>query len=142
MTPEGFAVQKIRVRASAWFSRLFKNNSGVLPSHDSNRPVRFGLGNESKDLNKTLKSHDLIGFTPIIITQEMVGKKVAVFTSIEAKAEGFKPRKSYPKKSREYAQNNWANLILENGGISGFASNEEQFDLIMQEFNSRIRTNG
>jgi hypothetical protein len=140
MTPEGSAAQKVRVRATAWFCRLFRNNSGVLPSIDSNRPVRFGLGNESKELNREMKSHDYIGFTPIVITQDMVGNKVAVFTSVETKAEGFEVKKKYSKKSREQAQNNWSILIRENGGIAGFASTPDQFDSIMQEFHTRVRT--
>lgn len=37
-------------------------------------------------------SADLIGWTPVVITPDMVGKTVAVFTSIEAKTENDKIR--------------------------------------------------
>ena len=139
MTPEGVAQQKVRERGSAWFMRLFRNNSGVLPNPNTGQPVRFGVGNESKAINKELKSSDLIGGTPIVITQEMVGKTVCIFTTIEAKAEGFKHKKSYPKKSREYGQLNWINLFKELGAIAGFASCAEDVDKIMNEFNKRFR---
>lgn len=139
MTPEGVAQQKVRERGSAWLMRLFRNNSGVLPNPDTFRPVRFGLGNESKEINKELKSSDLIGGTPIIITPEMVGKTVCIFTTIEAKPEGFVEKKSYPKKSREYGQKNWIDLFKSLGAIAGFASCPEDVDKIMAEFNKRFR---
>lgn len=55
--------------------RLFRNNVGMLKDAHGGY-VRYGL---------CVGSSDLIGWTPVIITQEMVGKPVAVFTAIECK---------------------------------------------------------
>lgn len=133
MTPEQKSSQAVRLRAAEWGCKLFRNNSGVLPDKN-NRPVRFGLANESKKLNQEFKSGDYIGVTPITITQEMVGKTIGVFTNIEVKAEGFKIKATYPIKSREYAQNNFISLITNAGGLGGFATGWAEVDLIINNF--------
>lgn len=56
-------------------SRVFRNNVGVLQDRFG-QYVSYGLCRGSSDL---------IGWTPIIVTPEMVGKKVAVFTACEVK---------------------------------------------------------
>jgi len=57
---------------------------------------------------------DLNGRTTVTITKEMVGRKVAVFTSIEAKRTTGGKRM---KDQREYLQN-----VSASGGIAGFAT--------------------
>lgn len=136
-TPESKASQVVRLRATAWGSRVFRNNSGVL-INPVGVPVRFGLGNESAKVNKLFKSSDFIGFTPVTITPEMVGKQIAVFTAIEAKPLGFTVKKIYPTSSREYGQSRFIDLILNNNGIAGFASHDENVDIIYNEFIKRV----
>ena len=139
MTPESRASDEVRLRAAQWGMKLLRNNSGVLPDKYG-RPVRFGLGNESVKINKRLKSGDFIGTTPIIITQEMVGKTVGVFTNIEAKAAGFKERETYPEKSREFGQNNFNKLIVEQGGLAGFASCFQDVDNLIKNYIQRLKS--
>lgn len=55
----------------------FRNNRGVFFTLDLKRKVRAGL-----DVNG---SSDLIGWHSVIITPEMVGKKIAVFLACEVK---------------------------------------------------------
>ena len=69
---------QIRLALSNGPVRLFRNNTGALRDQ-SGRLVRFGLCKGSSDL---------IGWTSIEITEEMVGEKVAVFTAIEIKDKG------------------------------------------------------
>jgi hypothetical protein len=133
MTPEQKASQNVRLQASRWGAKLFRNNSGVL-KNPSGIPVRFGLGNESEKLNKKFKSSDYIGFMPIKITQEMVGKTVAVFMAPEVKAEGFKEQKEYFSDSREYAQKKFIDLIKKHGGLSGFVTNAKDVDRLIQTY--------
>ena len=83
--------------------RLFRNNTGTLPDPRTGRPVEFGLARGSADL---------IGFRTITITPEMVGQRVAVFTSIEVKT---------PTGRLSEAQSNWMGLISGAGGIAGVA---------------------
>ncbi len=106
----------VQLEASRLGIRLFRNNSGAFKDA-SDRWVRYGLGNVSKKLNTSLKSADLIGVTPIRVTQEMVGQTIGVFTSIEVKATGKLPNVQ-KLGDRETAQLNWKNLILRFGGYA------------------------
>lgn len=136
-TAEAKASFQLRERASEWGLRLFRNNSGVL-KNEVGVPVRFGLGNESKKINQELKSGDFVGWTPVLITQEMVGKQVAIFTNVEAKAEGFVHRETYPKNKREHGQSNFNKMIIKAGGVAGFACNKVEFDNIINDWIKRI----
>lgn len=103
---------EIRLSAVKHEIQLFRNNVGVLVDA-TGRPVRYGLANESKELNQKIKSGDLIGWRPVFITPDMVGKVIAQFVSVECKGE-----KSKTAKSREIAQRRWAKLVQQNGGLS------------------------
>jgi len=83
--------------------RLFRNNTGTLPDPRTGRPVQFGLARGSADL---------IGWRTITITPEMVGQRVAVFTSIEVKTitGHLTP-----------AQQAWMGTVRTAGGIAGVA---------------------
>lgn len=137
-TKEAKASQVVRLRATAWGCRVFRNNSGVL-MNEVGIPVRFGLGNESKAINKELKTGDYVGWTPVTITPEMVGKTLAVFTNLEAKPEGFIHRESYNKNQREFAQNKFNELVNCAGGIAGFACNDGDVDRIINNFLCRMK---
>lgn len=138
MTPEGKASDKIHLRASEWGCRLFRNNSGVLMDARG-VPVRFGLGNISKKINKKLKSSDLIGYIPVTVTPEMVGKKVAVFTAVEAKPEGTVIKEVWPEHVREHGQQNFINLINNAGGLAGFATCSDDIDALLDAFVKRLQ---
>ena len=132
-TPEARASQEVKLRAADWRCKLFRNNSGMLFNREG-VPVRYGLGNKSKKYNDQIKSSDEIGWTPVLITQEMVGKTIAVFTAIEVKTEKFNIRESYRDGSREAAQLRFINIIKETGGIAGFARNANDVDNILGVF--------
>jgi len=120
MKDEGTVQQEVQLQARYEDCHLMRNNSGALKD-ETGRLVRYGLGNVSKQHNDQIKSSDLIGFTKKVITPEMVGSTVAVFTAIEVKAEKWKEEKKFNK--RESAQNNFINWIKLNGGIAGFCNN-------------------
>jgi len=102
---------------------VFRNNSGAMKD-ETGRVVRYGLANDSARINEKIKSHDLIGWTRVVITPEMVGQTVAVFTSIECKREGWKPN---PTDKREQAQRTWAEAVTLAGGIARFISDPGQW---------------
>lgn len=83
--------------------RLFRNQVGQLPDPRTGRPVQFGLARGSADL---------IGWRTITITPEMVGTRVAVFTSLEVKT---------PTGRLTPAQHNWLGAVRSAGGIAGVA---------------------
>lgn len=116
------AQQEVRLSAALTGTHLYRNNVGALLDARG-VPVRFGLANESKEENKVIKSSDLIGWTQVTITPEMVGQTVAVFTSIETKREGWQ----YKGDAHETAQLKWINLVRSFGGIAGFASSVADF---------------
>lgn len=108
-----------RVRASQLGWRVFRNNVGAM--QDANgRIVRYGLANESAQQNKRIKSGDLIGVRPVLITQAMVGQTIGQFVSIECKAEDWRPDQS----ERTLAQMHWLQLVRSLGGHALMVTNE------------------
>ena len=109
--------QELRVLAPHHDGHLWRNNSGALKD-DRGNMVRYGLANDSTRLNKVLKSSDLIGFTSLTIQPSDVGRRVAVFTAVEAKKPGWKA----PTNERETAQATFLKLVHAGGGIATFAT--------------------
>lgn len=134
MKSEDEIQQLIQMEAPHVNSILLRNNSGVLKDING-RPVRFGLGNTSKRINENLKSSDLIGITQIIITPEMVGKMIGVFTAAEIKKENWKFN---PNDQHEIAQNNFINFVNSKGGIAFFANSVDSFRSNMMESVNRL----
>ncbi len=86
--------------------RLFRNNTGAIKD-DEGRLVRFGLCKGSSDL---------IGFKPVTITPDMVGRTVAIFTAIEVKTPTGKPTPE---------QLHFIDRVKQLGGIAGVARSVE-----------------
>lgn len=92
--------------------RLFRNNVGVAVFPDKSR-VAYGLAPGSSDI---------IGWQCVEVTQDMVGKKVAIFVAIEAKA---------PKGRVAENQINFIEAVRKFGGRAGIAhSPEEALEII------------
>lgn len=127
MQSESEIQQLIQIDAVQWGSQLMRNNSGALKDQ-TGRIVRFGLANTSQKQNDRIKSSDLIGFTVVTITPEMVGQTIAVFTAVEVKEPNWKPS---PTDKREKAQKTFIQWILANGGLAGFAWDLPSFRRIL-----------
>lgn len=69
---------------------------------------------------------DIIGWTPTVITPEMVGQTVAVFTAVECKDGKNQPTDD---------QVNFINAVLRDGGRAGVARNETDARDILQRPN-------
>lgn len=93
---------------------------GHVPKTPS-RWVRYGLANDSAQMNEAVKSADLIGLRPVLITPAHVGTTIGQFVSIEAKHPGWKPGED---SKREKAQFAWAGLIRSKGGLAVFSTGE------------------
>jgi hypothetical protein len=102
---------------------LWRNNVGAMQDPETGRVVRFGLANESKKMNEHVKSHDLIGINPVLITQNHVGQTIGQFVSIETKA----PNWAYKGSPREQAQLRWGELIMSKGGIAKFTNGVDEY---------------
>ena len=110
---------RIRLEASRVDCRLWRNNVGGFYTEDGSF-IRFGLCNESKQMNDTIKSSDLIGIRPVRIEQHHVGQLLGQFVAREVKREGWR----YSGDKREAAQLRFLELVLSLGGDAGFATGE------------------
>ena len=121
--------QELQIHGMHYGCNLMRNNSGALPDKHGT-PVRFGLGNISKKHNKRIKSSDLIGITKIVITPEMVGQTLGVFTAVEVKDPDWNEEKKFDE--RENAQNNFINWVKSLGGFAGFANSIDKLENILR----------
>ncbi len=113
----------VQLEASDRHIRLFRNNVGA--AFDKNgRPVRYGLCNISKAMNRVIKSHDLVGIKPVLITDVMVGHTIGQFISRETKHSEW----IYSDKDEERAQANFGDLVNSLGGDAKFVTGKGSFD--------------
>ena len=116
---EAYVQSKVRLEASKQGMRLWRNNVGALMDKDG-RMVRYGLANDSKGINTSIKSADLIGIRPVRIGAEHVGHTIGQFVSRECKESGW----VYTGQPREVAQRAWLNIVLSLGGDAAFTTGE------------------
>ena len=94
---------------------LFCNNVGMYKDQRGN-VIRYGLCNGSSDL---------IGWPPVTVTPDMVGKKIAVFTAIEVKL-----NKNGKYKATDL-QKAFISAVKSAGGFAGVADcNKDLEDII------------
>lgn len=117
---ENYVQSLVRLEAGRKGLKLWRNNVGVLTNAETGQPVRYGLANDSKQLNASIKSGDLIGWRPVAITSAMVGTKIAQFVSRECK----RPNWSFAGTDREKAQLRWAEVVNADGGDAAFCIGE------------------
>lgn len=97
---EGELNETLMLEASRLGGRLWRNNSGVA-FHKDGSVVAYGVASPG--------GSDLMGFTVVEITADMVGRKVAVFTAVESKTGKQKPRKD---------QQDFLDMVERKGGIA------------------------
>lgn len=154
---EAAVQERIRLRAGELGIHLFRNNVGVAET-ENGRPIRYGLANDSAQLNKRLKSADLIGILPVEFNLDAIKAYLTcppehrpyirghshtpadanlwrggVFLSVECKESewhGGYPNKPRPAifNERERAQQVWIDLVRSQGGIAGFCRCVEEFE--------------
>lgn len=112
----------------AWLSNL--GPAGVQRLQDGSVLIRaarsIALGLAAPNGEPVVGVGDLPGWTSITITPEMVGRRVAVFTSIETK------RSKGGRASAE--QLNWVDQVQKAGGIAGIANSPETARNIYDEW--------
>lgn len=125
--PESLIQQQIRLFAARLGLDFWRNNSGALPD-EKGRIVRYGLANDSAQLNAQIKSSDLIGITPVWAYVEGIGWTwLGVFTAVECKPEGWVFSQS---DKRAVAQKAFHDIVRKNGGFAGFAVSIDDFKRI------------
>lgn len=121
MRSESAIQTAVRLELAKRNCQMWRNNVGACVDQDG-RHIRYGLCNESKQLNEKIKSSDLIGITPVSITPQMVGQVLGVFTAIETKREGWHMT---PGDERAKAQAAYHDIVRAVGGYAGFATCED-----------------
>ena len=117
--PEQMVSHSIRLQASEAGARLWRNNVGA-GRLENGRFIRWGLCNDTPELNRKVKSADLIGLRPILISPAMVGQTIGQFVSREVKRRGWR----YHDTEEERAQVRWMNIINAMGGDATITTGE------------------
>lgn len=116
------AVQNlVRLEAAAHGTILWRNNVGACIDERGNQ-IRYGLANDSKKVNASLKSSDLIGIKPVLIEPRHVGHRIGQFVAREVKHSNWR----YTGNPRERAQRVFIDLVLAYGGDAAFTTGEAQ----------------
>jgi hypothetical protein len=118
--------QLVRLTASQAGAVLFRNNRGIAWMGETHRyddgtvviknarRVEFGL---------TKGASDLIGWQPTLITPDMVGQTVAIFTALEVKAAKGKPTPD---------QTNFIDQVNKAGGRAGVVRSSTDAQLFLE----------
>lgn len=129
---EAWAQQQDRFAVARAGGLMWRNNVGATKAEtehhcprchfnfvERHQPTRYGLANESHKQNKLIKSADLIGVMPVLITSGMVGTTIGQFVSIESKRPGWVMN---PNDEHTAGQMAWATLIQKYGGVAMFST--------------------
>lgn len=128
MTSEAAIQQAIRLDIARSGIDLWRQNVGACQDQ-SGRLIRYGILNDSKQVNQRFKSSDLVGIRPILVTADMVGQIVGVFAAIECKASNWTCR---PNDEHTQAQQRFIDLVRAAGGFAGFARSVEEARTILR----------
>lgn len=134
-------LKEILLKFSSIGGRVFRNNVGtgwvgksVFINKTSTIKVnpRDVVLRHARPLHSGLckGSSDLIGWMPVTITKEMVGKKVAVFTAIEIKTSKVRITEE---------QQNFIDKVNEDGGISFIARSAKDILVGLSKFKERFK---
>ncbi len=96
-----------RLKWAKW-AVLLRNNTGMFLTLDGERRVMAGLGRGTSDF---------IGWKTIIVTPDMVGKKVALFCAVEGKT---------PDGRLSEEQAHFIHMVRQAGGIAMVVRSEDQ----------------
>lgn len=109
--------EQVRLEAARKGIYLWRNNNGAGTLQNGSF-VRWGLANDSTNVNSIMKSGDLIGVRKRIITLDDVGKAFGQMVSRECKREDWR----YTGTEAEVAQKKWRDLIRSMGGDAEFCT--------------------
>ena len=106
-------------------AQRLKDGSVLVPA---GRPIALGLAMPSGD--PVVGASDLIGWTPVRITPEMVGQTLPVFTAIETK-------RTKGGRATE-AQLHFVGQVVQAGGIAGVANSADAARAILASWHARF----
>lgn len=120
-------------RATEMGARLFRNNVGRAWVGNDQKITRSGmyhveagsviLGNARPFKAGVPGMSDLIGWMPVEITPDMVGKTLAVYTAVETKT---------PRGRATAEQKQFLDVVARSGGRAGIARTDGDLDNILR----------
>lgn len=119
---EGSVAQRTVLELTGLGGLGMRNNVGVA-FDQTGRPIRYGLMNETKEVNTEFKSSDLIDCIPILIQPHHVGRTFGLFVAIETKRTDWKYK---PNDSHSVAQRAFHLLVRQRGGAADFVNDPRQ----------------
>ena len=138
---ESTVIANVRILTSKIGWRLFRNSVGMawqgritedqnIIDPKSQRPVYVIELTDARRVNYGLVkgSSDLIGWRPLVITADMVGKTIAQFVAVDCKT------KAYKKVTEE--QENWLNQVQKSGGYAALAREKKNENPEIIEWNT------
>lgn len=118
---EAAVQQTIRLEASKLGNRLWRNNVGAAYTSEG-MFLRYGLLNDSAQINAVVKSSDLIGIGRRVCR---CGQVHGVFLAREVKRAGWR----YSDTPHEQAQRRFIDLVNSLGGDAAFCTGPGSMDL-------------
>lgn len=115
---ESAVSQRLQLKCANLGVMVQRNNVGAMQDA-SGRMVRFGLMNETAAINKIVKSSDFICVQPVTITPDMIGQRIGVYVSLEAKKSDWRLT---PGDAHGQAQAAYHRLVIAHGGRAGFVT--------------------
>lgn len=131
---ESDIVKLIMLQATRMGARLLRNQVGMAYMANRARTLQRGetytaRGGETIlfDCRKAVTglgkgSPDLVGWSPMVVTPEHVGRSLAVFAGVEVKRPGQKPRPD---------QQQWLDMLASQGALAGCATSPEDLNHIL-----------
>lgn len=108
--PETVLQNRIRLAISSSCGDvvMFRNHTGALRDPRTGQMVRFGLAPGSPDL---------VGWKSVVVTEDMVGQRLAVFCGLEVKIPGGRVRED---------QVNFLDRLRSAGGVAAVVRSEDE----------------
>jgi hypothetical protein len=128
--PETVILQAIRLAVGKTVKgvRLFRNHAGIfwagrVVSYDPATHVVTLCNAQRIQGGLVNGASDLIGWRSVVVTPDMVGRRVAVFCTPEVKLPGAKPTAE---------QITWRDNVLSAGGIAGIVHSPDETAALLQ----------
>ncbi len=131
---EAWAQQQVRLNIAKMGGLAWRNNVGATKAKEVHQcpsckfkfevksvPVRYGLANDSAQLNEKIKSSDVIGILPRLIQPQHVGLVLGQFVAVEVKKPGWRHN---PNDPHEIAQGKFLSLCADKGAAVQFSTGE------------------
>jgi hypothetical protein len=130
--PETVILQAIRLAVGKAVKgvRLFRNHAGIfwagrVVSYDADAHVVTLCNAQRVQGGLVDGASDLIGWRSVVVTPDMVGRRVAVFCAPEVKVPGAKPPPA--------EQITWRDNVLSAGGIAGIVHSPDETLALLQQ---------